>query len=216
MRSFAFCVSVIACACTTTTTGLAQDASGWITTNSLISESKYADGWTHYEHANPDAPKGGTLNLAAQGTFDSLNPYIIRGTVAAGFARFGGGLIYETLMDQSIDEPSTSHPHLAAAFSFPADFSSATYRLNPDARWHDGVRVTPDDVVWTFEQLKETSQIYRAYYANVVSAEALNETDIRFTFDQAGNRELPKILGDMPVFPKHWWTAENGAGETRN
>ncbi|MEM1376545.1 MAG: extracellular solute-binding protein, partial [Pseudomonadota bacterium] len=216
MRSTVFCLTVAAGLSATTTVGFAQEASGWITTNSLISESKYADGWTHYEHANPDAPKRGTLNLAAQGTYDSFNPYIVRGTGAAGFARFGGGLIYETLMDQSIDEPSTGHPHLAEAFSYPDDFSSATYRLNANARWHDGVRVTPDDVVWTFEQLKEISQIYRAYYANVVSAEALNDTDIKFTFDQAGNRELPKILGDMPVFPKHWWTAENADGEIRD
>ncbi|MEL6435593.1 MAG: extracellular solute-binding protein [Pseudomonadota bacterium] len=194
----------------------AQDDSGWITINSLIETSKYGDDMRHYEHANPDAPKGGTLNLAAQGTFDSFNPYIVRGTAAAGFARFGGGLLYETLMDQSIDEPSTSHPHVAAAFSFPDDFSSATYRLNPDATWHDGKSVTPDDVVWTFEQLKDISQIYRAYYENVVSAEVLNETDIKFTFDQSGNRELPKILGDMPVFPQHWWTAEGPDGEPRD
>lgn len=194
----------------------AQDQGDWITTNSLIAESKYKDGWTHYDHANPDAPKGGTLNLAVQGTFDSFNPYIVRGTAAAGFARFGGGLIYETLMDQSIDEPSASHPHLAAAFRYPDDYSTATYRLNTDARWHDGAPVTTDDVIWTFEQLKEISQIYRAYYANVVSAEALNDTDIKFTFDQSGNRELPKILGDMPVFPKHWWTGTNADGEPRD
>ncbi|MEN0002019.1 MAG: extracellular solute-binding protein [Pseudomonadota bacterium] len=217
MRSSSLCaVGLLAGLAAATSFASAQEASGWITTNSLINESQYGEGWTHYSHANPDAPKGGTLNLAAQGTFDSFNPYIIRGTAAAGFARFGGGLIYETLMDQSVDEPSTSHPHLAAAFSYPDDFSSATYRLNPDARWHDGVPVTPDDVVWTFEQLKEISQIYRAYYANVVSAEVLNETDIKFNFDQANNRELPKILGDMPVFPKHWWTGTNADGEPRD
>lgn len=194
----------------------AQEASGWITSSSLIGTSKYADGFAHYDHANPDAPKGGSVNMAAQGTFDSFNPYVIRGTAAAGLAGFGGGLLYDMLREQAIDEPSASHPLLSSAYSFPEDYSSATYRLNPEARWHDGEPITTDDVVWTFNVLTEQSQLYSQYYKNVVSAEAINDTDVKFTFDQTGNRELPKILGDMPVLPKHWWEGTDPDGQPRD
>lgn len=198
--------------------GLAQEASGWVTTSSLIDESKYIDGFSHYDHANPDAPKGGAVNMAAQGTFDSLNPYVIRGTAAAGLAvrGFGGGLLYDTLRDQSIDEPSTSHPLVAEFFTYPDDFSFAVYRLNKAARWHDGEPITPEDVVWSFEILKQHNQLYREYYENVTSAEILNETDIKFSFNEANNRELPKILGDMPVLPKHWWEGVDKDGNQRD
>ncbi|MDZ7822638.1 MAG: extracellular solute-binding protein [Ahrensia sp.] len=197
---------------------MAQEASGWVTTDSLIGTSKYAAGFSHYAHANPDAPKGGTVNMAAQGTFDSLNPYIIRGNAAAGLAvrGFGGGLLYDTLRDQSVDEPSTSHPLLAQAFTYPDDYSFAIYRLNPAAKWHDGVPISPDDVVWSFEKLKELNQLYKQYYANVTSAEILNATDIKFSFNEKNNRELPQILGDMPVLPKHWWEGVDAKGAKRD
>ena len=100
---------------------------------------------------NPDAPKGGTLNSVASGTFDSFNPYIVRGTPAAGLVAFGGGLLYDTLMEQSIDEASVSHPLIADAYKYPEDFSSATYRLDPRAKWHDGKPITVDDVIWSFK-----------------------------------------------------------------
>ncbi len=197
---------------------LAQEASGWVTTSSLIEESRYSKEFTHYSHANPDAPKGGDVNLAAQGTFDSLNPYIIKGTAAAGLAvrGFGGGLLYDTLRDQSVDEPSTSHPLVSEAFTYPEDYSFAIYRLNTAARWHDGKQITPEDVVWSFEVLTQYNQLYREYYENVTSAEILNETDIKFSFNEANNRELPKILGDMPVLPKHWWEGIDAEGNKRD
>lgn len=196
----------------------AQEASGWVTTSSLIEESKYAGGFSHYEHANPDAPKGGAVSMAAQGTFDSLNPYVIRGTAAAGLAvrGFGGGLLYDTLRDQSIDEPSTSHPLVAEFYTYPEDFSFAIYRLNKAAHWHDGEPITPEDVVWSFEMLKQHNQLYREYYENVTAADILNETDIKFSFNETGNRELPNILGDMPVLPKHWWEGVDGDGNQRD
>ena len=194
----------------------AQEASGWVTTSSLIEPSKYGDDFRHYDHADPDAPKGGTVNLAVQGTFDSFNPYIIRGTPAAGLAGFGGGLLYDTLLSQSIDEPSTSHPRLAEAYTYPDDYSFVIYRLDPDARWHDGEPVTPDDVVWTFDVLTEHSQLYREYYKNITGTEILNATDIKFSFDQTGNRELPQIIGDMPVLPRHWWEGTGADGNPRD
>jgi microcin C transport system substrate-binding protein len=165
---------------------------------------------------NPDAPKGGTLNSVANGSFDSLNPYIVRGTPAAGLAPFGGGLLYDTLMEQSIDEPSVSHPLLAEAFKYPDDYSSATYRLDARAKWHDGQPVTVEDVIWSFNVLKEHSPWYRRYYENVTQAVAAGEREIEFRFDQKGNRELPKILGDLAVLPKHWWEGTDAKGNKRD
>lgn len=196
----------------------AQEASGWVTTDSLIATSKYADHFSHYDHANPDAPKGGTVNLPALGTYDSFNPYILKGNPAAGFASggFGGGLLYDTLRAQSVDEPSTSHPLISESFTYPEDDSFAIYRLNKAAKWHDGEPITSQDVVWTFEVLKKYNQLYREYYKNVVSAEAVNETDIKFRFDEKNNRELPNILGDMPVLPQHWWEGTDANGNKRD
>jgi microcin C transport system substrate-binding protein len=191
-------------------------AQEWRTTTSLIGESKYGDSFTRYSHVNPDAPKGGTLNTVVAGSFDSFNPYIVQGAPAAGFGAFGGGLLYDTLMEQSVDEPSTSHPLLAEAYSHPPDFSSATYRLNPAARWHDGKPVTAEDVVWTFDKLKELSPNYNKYYANVTEAVAMGEREVEFRFDQKGNRELPQILGDMPVLPRHWWEGTDAQGNKRD
>ena len=141
---------------------------------------------------NPDAAKGGTLNSVAPGSFDSFNPYIVQGTPAAGLAAFGGGLLYDTLMEQSVDEPSVSHALIADAFKFPDDYSSATYRIDPRARWHDGKPITVEDVVWSFNVLKANSPMYNRYYENVTEAVALNDREVEFRFDQKGNRELPQ------------------------
>ncbi len=196
----------------------AQDGEGgeWRSVSSLVEDETPAQEFTRYSHVNPDAPKGGTLNSIAIGTFDSFNPYIIRGTPAAGFASFGGGLLYDTLMQQSVAEPSTSYPLVAEAFKYPDDYSSATYRLDPDARWHDGEPITAEDVVWSFEVLKENSQLYNRYYANVTEAVALSEHEVEFRFDQKGNRELPHIMGDLAVLPKHWWEGEDARGNPRD
>jgi len=190
----------------------------WHSTASLIGESKYGDDFKHYDYVNPDAPKGGTLNSTAAGTFDSFNPYIIRGTAAAGFAvqGFGGGLLYDTLMEQAVDEPSTSHALIAEAYSHPEDYSSATYRINPKARWHDGEPITAEDVVWSFNVLKENSQLYNRYYENVTEAVAVNDHEVKFSFDQTGNRELPHIMGDLAVLPKHWWEGTGPDGKKRD
>ncbi|TKT74971.1 extracellular solute-binding protein [Aquamicrobium sp. LC103] len=188
----------------------------WLTTSTLTGESKYSENFERYDYVNPDAPKGGTLNAVATGTFDSFNPYIVRGSAAAGLAFFGGGLLYDTLMEQAMDEPSTSHPLLAEAFKYPDDYSSATYRLNPKAKWHDGKPITAEDVVWSFNVLKENSQLYNRYYANVTEAVALSDHEVEFRFDQKGNRELPHIMGDLAVLPKHWWEGTNARGEKRD
>ena len=208
-RVLAACLAMLAI------TGSAP-AAEWHSTSTLTGESKYGDDFKHYDYVNPDAPKGGTLHSTVAGTFDSFNPYILRGTPAVGFARLGGGLLYDTLMDQATDEPSTSHALIAEAFTYPDDYSSATYRLNPKARWHDGKPITAEDVVWSFDVLKKNSQLYNRYYENVTEAVALNDHEVEFRFDQTGNRELPHIMGDLVVLPKHWWEGVDADGKKRD
>ncbi len=193
---------------------MAQD--NWRTVSSLIGKSKYAEKFERYDHVNPDAPKGGTVNLIAIGAFDSFNPFIVRGTPAAGLTAFTGGLPYDTLMAQSVEEPGTSYPLLAEAFRYPDDYSSATYRLNPKARFHDGKPVTAEDVVWSFEILKANYPLYNQYFHNVTEAVALSEREVEFRFDQKNNRELPHIMGDMPVLPQHWWEGTDANGKKRD
>ncbi|MCX5520755.1 extracellular solute-binding protein [Kaistia defluvii] len=188
----------------------------WRTSTSLIGKPKYEDGFKHYDYVNPDAPKGGTLNQAAVGTFDSLNPYIVQGSPAAGFAAFGGGLLYDTLMEQATDQAGTNYGLLAEAISYPDDFAWAKFRLNPNARWHDGKPVTAEDVIWSFETLKAQSPMYNKYYANVVKAEITGDREVTFTFDKPGNRELPNIMGDLAVLPKHWWEGTDASGKKRD
>ncbi|MEN3791745.1 extracellular solute-binding protein [Fulvimarina sp. MAC3] len=188
------------------------DHGKWRTTVSLIGEYKYPDDFKHFDYVNPDAPVGGTLNEIALGSFDSFNPFIVRGTPPAGLPNFGGGYLYDTLFEQSPDEASTSHAMIAEAMRYPPDFSSVTYRLDPEARWHDGEPITVEDVIWSFNRLKELHPQWNAYYHNIEKAEKTGEREVTFTFDQTGNRELPQIVGDMTVLPKHYWegTDENG------
>lgn len=197
----------------------AQDASQdgeWRTSSSIIEPSRYPPGFAHYDYVNPDAPKGGTLNQQAPGTFDSFNPFPVRGTPAAGFVAFGGGIAYDTLMDQAPDEPGVSHALIAEAMRYPADFSSVSFRLDPQARFHDGRPITPDDVIWSFGTLTRLSPLYGNYYRNVVAAEATGEREVTFRFDQTGNRELPNIMGDLVVLPRHYWEGTDASGRPRN
>ncbi|RWK05545.1 MAG: ABC transporter substrate-binding protein [Mesorhizobium sp.] len=191
-------------------------ADEWHTTSSLIGPSKYGENFQHYDYVNPNAPKGGTYNSVVTGTFDSFNPYIVQGSPAAGFVPFGGGLLYDTLMEQAQDEGSVSHPLVAGAYKYPSDYSSATYRLDPRAKWHDGQPITVDDVVWSFQVLKANSPMYNRYFENVTEAVALSDREVEFHFNQKGNRELPKILGDLVVLPKHWWEGTDASGKKRD
>ncbi|TPJ60973.1 extracellular solute-binding protein [Mesorhizobium sp. B2-7-1] len=191
-------------------------ADEWRTTSSLIGPSKYGDNFQRYDYVNPDAPKGGTLNNVVVGTFDSFNPYIVQGSPAAGFAQFGGGLLYDTLLDQATDEGSTYHPLIAEAYKYPADYSSVTFRLDRRAKWHDGQPITADDVIWSFQVLKANSPMYNRYFENVTDAVAVSDREVEFHFNQKGNRELPRILGDLVVLPKHWWDGTDANSKKRD
>lgn len=165
---------------------------------------KYGPDFAHVDYVNPDAPKGGTIRLGVVGTFDSLNPFIIKGMPAAG-----AGMVFETLLEKTMDEPLSSYGHLAESVRLPDDRKWVEFTLRPQARWQDGEKITADDVIWSFNTLIEKGQpFYRSYYSQVEKAEALDARTVRFTFKKPGNRELPLIIGDLPVLPKHYWTAE--------
>lgn len=187
----------------------AQDDSGWLHAITIDGEPKYAADYEHFDYVNPDAPKGGIVRLSALGGFDTFNPILDEGQAS-------GTMIYETLMAPSSDETSVSYGRLAEALRHPDDFSSVTFRLNPRARWHDGEPVTAEDVVWSFEIGIEHNALYAQYYAPVESAEITGEGEVTFTFSETGNRELPYIMGQLVVLPRHWWEGENAQGEPRD
>ncbi len=178
---------------------------------SLLGEPKFGPDFKHFDWVNPNAPKGGMIRLAALGGFDSLNPFSIQGNAAAGLT-----MLYDTLMASSPDEPSSEYGLVAAWVSFPDDFSSATFGLRPEARFQDGKPVTPEDVVFSLEALKKAHPYFNGYYRNVVKAEKTGDQEVTFTFDKAGNRELPHIVGQLTVLPKHFWEEKNAAGNPRD
>lgn len=179
---------------------------------SLVGEPQYGPDFKHFDWVNPDAPKGGTVRIAAIGSFDSLNPFSIKGEVANGV----GALVYDSLMMNSLDEPSTEYGLIAEWVSYPDDFSSATFKLREGARFHDGKEITVADVIFSLEAVKKAHPLYNLYYKNVVSAEETGERQVTFRMDMQGNRELPQILGQLPILPKHFWEAKNGKGEDRD
>jgi microcin C transport system substrate-binding protein len=200
----------------TTQAAVAQSATpggDWRHALSLFGEVKYPADFKHFDYVNPDAPKGGTVRQIALGTFDNFNIAIagVKGNIAGAV-----GLIYESLTTASLDEVSTEYGLLAEAVSHPEDFSSVTYRLRAQAKWHDGKPVTPEDVIFSLESFKKYSPQYSAYYRHVVKAEKLGEREIKFTFDAPGNRELPQIVGQLIVLPKHWWEGSNASGAKRD
>jgi len=178
---------------------------------SLIGEPKFGPDFKHFDWVNPDAPKGGVVRFSVEGTFDSLNPFSIKGVPAGPAA-----MIYDTLMSGSLDEESTEYGLVAEWVQFPADYAWAKFGLRPEARFHDGTPITPEDVIFSLEALKKANPMYGRYYKNVVKAEKTGDHEVTFTFDMAGNRELPQILGQLTVFPKHFWEATGKNGEPRD
>jgi microcin C transport system substrate-binding protein len=168
---------------------------------SLYGEFKYAPGFTHYDYADPDAPKGGTMRLNSIGTFDTLNPFIIKGVPAAGI-----GQLFDTMMTRSEDEAATDYPLIAESADLAADRMSELFTLNKAARFQDGTPITPDDVVWSFGILRDKGQpLYRFYYGDVTKVEKEGDRGVRFTFKSPDNRELPQIISEMPVLSKAYW-----------
>ncbi|MEA2913246.1 MAG: microcin transport system substrate-binding protein [Bradyrhizobium sp.] len=204
------------------TTGLplseavAQTASGepaWRHALSLFGDIKYPADFKRFDYVNPDAPKGGVARMISIGTFDNFNIAVmgVKGSIAPAAA-----LINETLMTRSQDEGATEYGLLAEGAAHPDDFAWVIFRLRKEARWHDGKPVTPEDVTFSIEALKKNSPFYASYYRHVAKAEKTGERDIKFTFDAPGNRELPTIVGELPVLPKHYWEGTDSQGRKRD
>lgn len=214
MKSFA---SIALAAALLLTPTFAQDAAPastekvWHNGISLMGELKYPEGFERLDYVNPDAPKGGTVRLAGFGSFDTFNPILDKGEAAPT-----AGLVYESLLTHTLDETSTAYGLIAEALSYPDDFSSATFRLDPDAKWWDGQPITPEDVIWSFDKARELNKFMASYYANVEKAEETGEGEVTFTFRQTGNRELPLIVGEFPILPKHWWEGTDANGKQRD
>jgi len=169
---------------------------------------RYPAGFRHFGYVNPDAPKGGSLRLAAQGTFDSFHPFIPKGNAVSTGA-------VETLLVTSADEPFTGYGLIAETIEWPRDRSWVIFHIRPEARWHDGTAITAEDVAWSFETLvSQGNPQYRFYYGAVAAVEALDAARVRFTFSESNNRELPLIVGQLPILPKHYWATRDFGATT--
>lgn len=164
-------------------------------------ELKYPADFTHFDYVNPDAPKGGVFRQSALGSYDSLNPFIIKGVPASGI-----GLIYDTLLEASSDEHFSKYGLLAKTVTLADDNSWVEFELNPAAKFHDGHPVTAEDVIFTFTTLmKDGRPFYRAYYADIAEINQDGDYKIRFNFKTTENGELPLIIGQVPILPAHYW-----------
>ena len=167
----------------------------------LYGDPKYPADFTHFDYVNPDAPKAGPIRLAAIGTYDNLNPFILKGVAAAGSL-----LLYNRLCTKSKDEPFTEYGQLAQSMQMPSDRSWVIFELHPEARWHDGVPVSAADVIFSFKTL--TTQgipFFRTFYADVDTVFAIDERRVKFQFKEGTNREMPLIVGQLRILPAHYW-----------
>ncbi|MCP4489637.1 MAG: ABC transporter substrate-binding protein [Gammaproteobacteria bacterium] len=177
---------------------------------SVFGDLKYGADFKHFDYANPDAPNGGTVHLSALGGFDNLNQFILKGVSASGASS-----IYDSLTTGSADEPFSQYGLVAETIEVPDDKSWVIFDMRKQARWHDGKPLTADDVAWTFDALKTKGHpFYRAYYSRVEKAEILEPYKIKFHFSETGNAELPMIIGQMEILPKHYYEKHDFAKTT--
>ncbi len=178
----------------------------------LYGSLKYPADFTHFDYVNPDAPKGGNISFAAIGTFDSLNPFVIKGTPAGGMSMLHPSMFYATLMAHSADEPISAYGYIAEDIEVAPDRTSVIFTLRSEAQFHDGSPITPEDVVFSFNILKEKGQpIYKAYYREVIRIEKLDKRRVKFTFASGDNKELPVIIGEFPILSKKYYQTHNFA-----
>ena len=171
---------------------------------------KYPANFRNFAYVNPAAPKGGEVRLSALGSFDSFNGFIIKGQPAIAL-----GLIYDSLMTNSLDEPFSEYCLLCETVEVPKDRSWVTFTLRADARWHDGEPITVEDVIWTFNTLREKGEpFYRYYYSSVEKVQKTGDRSVKFSFKRGENRELPLIIGQLAVLPKHYWENRDFATTT--
>ena len=166
-------------------------------------ELKYGPEFQHFDYVNPNAPKGGMLRTAARGTYDSFHGHIPKGNAVSTRS-------IETLLTASDDEAFSEYGLIAESLEVPEDRSWIIFNIRPEARWHDGEPITADDVVWSYETLTTQGRdFFRRYYASVAKVEKLAYRRVKFTFDEEENREMPLIVGQMPILPKHYWESRD-------
>ena len=176
---------------------------------SLFDDIKYPADFKQFDYVNVSAPKGGRFRLSALGTFDSLNPYTVKGDPVAVS-------VLDQLMVAGLDEPATRYPLIAEAIAYPEDKSRCVFRLNAAARFHDGKPITPEDVIFSLDAMKNNLASSAAYYKNVSKAEQTGEHEVTFVFAEKNNRELPSIISELAILPKHWWTGNGPDGKPRD
>ncbi|MDP6474506.1 MAG: extracellular solute-binding protein [Alphaproteobacteria bacterium] len=170
---------------------------------SLFGDLKYPPGFAHFEYTDPAAPKGGTISRAVDGTFDSLNPFILKGTSAVDAA-----LPFDSLLATAFDEPDAAYGLIAESVELASDRSWVRFQLNPLARWHDGTAITADDVVFTFETLMAKGHpTFRIIYADVGVVTKLSEREVEFRLSNTKNRKLPLLIGAMQIVSKAYFEA---------
>jgi len=166
---------------------------------------KYSPDFKNLEYVNPNAPKGGNVIFSSTGSYDSFNPFILKGTAAAGI-----GNLYETLTTSSSDEAFTEYGLIAETIEWPEDRSWVAFTIRNEAVWHDGKKIIPEDVIWTFNTLMNKGHpFYKYYYGDVLDVKKINNNKVKFTFKGNTNLELPLIVGQLPVLPRHYWKDKN-------
>jgi microcin C transport system substrate-binding protein len=180
---------------------------------SLFGDLKYPQGFARFDYVNANAPKAGVARQISIGTFDNFNVVVagVKGALAGSIE-----LIYDRLLVSSFDEVTSGYGLIAEAVSYPDDFSSASYRLRAEAKWHDGSPITPADVIFSFEAWRKHNPQLAAYYRHIAKVEKTGDREITFTFDMPGNRELPQIVGELTILPKVWWEGIDKNGKKRD
>ena len=171
----------------------------------LDKKPKYSPNFKHLDYVNPNAPKTGELRLFSIGGFDTFNPFNIKGDPATGIGR-----LFEPLMSSPDDDSLSQYGLIAKSVEVPKDLSFVIYNLRPEAKFHDNSPITAEDVIFSMNILKNKGRpIYRFYYANVATMEALGPHRVKFSFSGPANRELPQIVGQLPIFSKSWWKSRD-------
>jgi microcin C transport system substrate-binding protein len=186
-------------------------AQDWTNGIAVIGKLKYPPGFDHFDYVNLQAPKAGNLRTSQLGTFDTLNPVLAKGNTASNL-----GLVFDTLLKPALDEPDSAYGLVAEAMRYPDDFSSVSFRLNPSAKFADGQPVTPEDVLYSFDKARDLDPQKTLYYQHVTGGKKTGEHEVTFTFDQKNNRELPAIMGQLLILPKHWWEGTDKSGKKRD
>ena len=179
---------------------------------SLVGEPKFGPDFKNFTWVNPDAPKGGRVRESIVGSFDSLNPFPAQGDPAV----YIDLLVFDRLFASSSDEAATSYGLIGEWLSYPPDYSSVTIGLREGPRFHDGRPVTVEDVIFSMDALKKASPLYSSYYKDVLGGEKTGPREVTFRFSAKNNRELPQIVSELPIIPKHWWEGKGADGQPRD